>query len=164
MNGPTLYGYYGDVNNTIPFASAYPGGRATSYVPPTASNYAFRNNSAGELSALNQDRFFRQMSPPAVAGGMGGGVPVAAARETAPSSNGSVTGKPATWWIMFAVVFMLFIWISRKYDTGQNFGNIKLSLWNGLFLTFFIVLMLNLLKVFAAKVKIPGVSELILAA
>lgn len=167
MNGPTLYGYYGDVNNSIPFASAYPGGRATSYVPPTASSYAFRNNSAGELAALNQDRFFRQMSPPAVAGGMGGGVPVTAARDSmaaSSSSNGGVIGKPSMWWITFAVVFALFVWFSRKYDTGQNFSNIKMSVWNGLFLTFFIVLMLNLLKVFAAKVKIPGVSELILAA
>ena len=87
-----------------------------------------------------------------------------AARSAAPVESAGMAGKPATWWVMFAVVFVVFVWVARRYDTGQNFSNIKLSLFNGLFLTFFIVLMLNLLKVFAAKVKVPGVSDLILAA
>lgn len=65
---------------------------------------------------------------------------------------------------MFLVIFLLFVWVSRKYGEAGSFSNIKMSVFNGLFLTFFIVLMLNLLKVFATKVKIPGVSELILAA
>lgn len=155
----SLYGYPGDVNNTIPMSSMYPGGRATSYVPPTASSVPFRNNSAGELMALNQDAFFRQMAPPVTTNEA-----MIARPSNAPQASAGMAGKPSTWWIMFAVIFVLFIWVARKYDTGQNFSNIRLSLFNGLFLTFFIVLMLNLLKVFAAKVKIPGVSDLILAA
>lgn len=161
--GGNLYGYVGDVNNSIPMSNMYPGGRATAYVPPTASSIPFRNNSAGELGALNQ-----RLDIPAQAAGMGGmdgGRPTMRGSDSiAPSSTNTAAGKPATWWVMFFVVFMLFVWLSRKYDTGQVSGNLKLSLFNGIFLTLFVVLILNLLKVFAAKVKVPGLSEMILAA
>lgn len=164
--GGNLYGYVGDVNNSIPMSNLYPGGRATSYVPPTATSVPFRNNSAGELGALNQDgRFLTQPAVAAGMAGMDGGRPVMKGSDSiAPSSTNTAAGKPATWWVMFFVVFLLFVWLSRKYDTGQVSGNLKLSLFNGVFLTLFVVLILNLLKVFAAKVKVPGLSEMILAA
>lgn len=153
-----FYGQVGDVNNSIPISNLYPGGRATSYVPPTASSLGFRNNSMGELSALGNDA--RMMRAP-MAGGMRGG------KEMAPSATGTAAGKPASWWLMFFIVFLVFVVLSRRYGGGDgapSFSNIKLTVYNGLFLTFFLVLMLNLLKVIAAKVRVPGVSELILAA
>ncbi len=162
-----LYGYAGDVNNTIPMSNMYPGGRATSYVPPTASSIPFRNNSAGELSALNQDAYFNSLSAPVMAAGMNGrdgGRPVMKGSDSMTAGPSIGLGKPAGSWLMFLVIFLLFVWVSRKYGEAGSFSNIRMSVFNGLFLTFFIVLMLNLLKVFATKVKIPGVSELILAA
>lgn len=174
-----LYGYPGDVNNTIPMSNMYPGGRATSYVPPTASSLGYRNNSAGELNALNQDFGMdyyggypvgAQGSPaPSLndmgQGSMNGGASSPIGREVMnASTNGSIGTAPATSWLLFFVIFVAFVWLARKYDSGQNFGNIRLSLYNGLFLTFWIVLILNFLKVIAAKVRVPGVSELILAA
>lgn len=159
-----FYGYVGDVNNSIPFSSVYPGGRSTAYVPQTASNLPYRNNSAGELSALNQDALFAGMASyrPQAEGGTASGD--AKPANVAPSSDGTVTGKPTSWWLMFFVVFVAFVFIARKYDNKNNFSNVRLSIYNGFFLTFFIVLILNFLKVIAAKVKVPGVSELILAA
>lgn len=169
----SFYGYPGDVNNTIPMSNMYPGGRATSYVPPSAGSLDFRNNSAGELNALNQDAYLYGSYPvgaqgsnaPAMddmgSGGMGTAAPVGRAVQNASQDVGTA---PATSWLMFFAIFVIFVWVARKYDSGGSFGNIRLSIYNGIFLTFWIVLILNFLKVLAAKVRIPGVSELILAA
>lgn len=163
---PSTYGYAGDVNNTIPMSNMYPGGRATGFVPPSAGNLGFRNNSPGELGALMNDSY-RALSNPVGAQGSPapstgqGGAPAASGGQRAMQSNGTA---PANSWLMFFVILIIFVWLMRRYDTAGNYGNIKATLYNGVVLTFFIVLMLNLLKVLAAKVKIPGVSELILAA
>lgn len=156
----------------------YPGGRATAYVPPSASSMGYRNNSAGELNALNQDFDMgygsaypvgAQGSPaPSLndmgQGAMNGGSSSPIGAEVMKASQGSVGTAPATSWVLFFGIFVAFVWLARKYDSGQNFGNIRLSIYNGIFLTFWIVLILNFLKVLAAKVRVPGVSELILAA
>ena len=107
------------------------------------------------------------------------GVPDAGLQTPAPSqdiypqSNNTMTervnvngplGKPGHWWLGFALVGGFMIWLARKYSSGDKFSNIKASVYNLFFLTVFIVLMLNLLKVIAANWKIPGFSELILAA
>jgi len=139
-----------DVNNSIGMGSAYPGYRAAGYTPPSANRYRMRTNSAGELGALNQDAGAQMVAPggpPAMSGG-----------------GRTFVGQPAKWWVGFLVVFALFVWASRRYNGGEKFTNIKLSVYNGIFLTIWIVLILNLLKVIAAKVPIPGLSALILAA
>jgi hypothetical protein len=148
------YGYPGDVNNSIGLASAYPGGRSMSFVPRAAASNRFRNNSAGELGAVNQGRGY----PRAVAD---------ATTDTMPAPSGGILGQPASWWVVWLVAFVLFLWVARKYAPGEGggrYGNILPSLYNGVFLTLYIVLILNVLKVFATKFKIPGLSELILAA
>lgn len=155
----SLYGIPGDVNNSIPISSVYPGGRASSYIPPTATSLGMRNNFMGELSGAANDAVIGRI-PGATMRAQNGG-------DVAPSANGGIMGKPASWWLMFFVVFLAFVFVSRRYGGGDGapgFSNIRMTVYNGIFLTFFLVLMLNLLKVFAAKVKIPGVSELILAA
>lgn len=137
------YGYPGDVNNSIGVSSAYPGNRSGSGFYVAANRMPMRNNDPGQAT---------------------NGVPEQAPM---PASSGGMMGKPSHWWLSFAVVFVIFVFVSRKYGGGDgapSFSNIKLTVYNGIFLTIFIVLMLNLLKVFAAKVKVPGLSELILAA
>jgi len=149
-----------DVNNSINLSSAYPGGRSSGYAPPSANRYRTRNNFAGELGGVNADAA-AQMMPQMTSSAMSpNGAPMNGARN---GSNG-LLGQPARWWIGFLVVFALFIWASRRFNGGEKFTNIKMSVYNGIFLTVFIVLILNLLKVFAAKFPIPGLSPLILAA
>jgi hypothetical protein len=99
------------------------------------------------------------MSP---AGGNGGG----GATDMLPPVTNGILGKPSSWWVVFLVIFVAFVWIARRYGGGEKerFGNLLPSFYNGVFLTVYIVLILNVLKVFATKFKIPGVSELILAA
>jgi hypothetical protein len=149
------YGYPGDVNNSIGLASAYPGGRTFSAVPAAANRYRFRTNSAGELGAMNQGRY-----PRAEAAAQSNS-------DALPPPTGGVLGQPASWWVVWLIVFVLFLWVARKYAPGDGdgrYGNLLPSLYNGVFLTLYIVLILNVLKVFATKFKIPGLSELILAA
>lgn len=153
------YGYPGDVNNSIGLASAYPGGRTFSAVPQGATRNRFRSNSAGELGAMNQGRYPRAAAP--VQTQSGGDM------AAAPMTSGGILGQPASWWIVWLVVFVLFLWAARKFGPGDGdgrYGNLLPSLYNGVFLTLYIVLILNVLKVFATKFKIPGLSELILAA
>ena len=160
------YGYTGDVNNSISQASAYPSGRTMGLVPMGATRSRFRTNGQGELGAVNQGRNPRM--------GMGAGASTASASSAAnaadvlPPPTSGVLGQPATWWIMWLVVFALFIWVARKFggggDGGARYGNLLPSVYNGIFLTLYVVLILNVLKVFATRFKIPGLSEMILAA
>jgi len=143
------YGYLGDVNNTIGLGSAYPQGRSYGSAAPTATRSAFRNNSAGQLNSVNQ-------SP----------VPAGNAQEDVPPASNGIMGKPSSWWLMFFVTMVAFLYLSKRFAGGTDvsFSNIRVNVYNGLFMTFWIVLILNLLKVFATRFKIPGFSELILAA
>jgi hypothetical protein len=150
------YGYgRGDVNNSISVASAYPGGRSMGLTQPSATRYRTRNNSSGEAASVNQ-----QGQRILNGGTRVGGTPV---NDPMPTSNG-IMGKPSSWWITFALIFVGFIWLSRRYGGEERFSNVKISVYNGIFLTFWIILILNLLKVAATRFKIPGISELILAA
>ena len=138
-----FYGKRGDVNNSIPVTSAYPGGRNFGKVAPSATRGQVRNNSAGETASVS---------------------PANAASGIAPETAG-IMGRPTSWWLTFAVVFVLFVWGARKLaPEAANEAGIRFNLYNAVFLTLWIVLILNLLKVFAAKVSIPGLSEMILAA
>lgn len=80
------------------------------------------------------------------------------------SMQTSALGKPAMWYVTLVGFFFLFVWLARKYGGGDKYSNIRASAYNLFFLTIFVVLMLNLLKVIAAHLKIPGLSPLILAA
>jgi len=158
-----------DVNNTINMSSAYPGGRASGYAPPSANRFRVRNNSAGELGAVNQDgAMARGPAGPAVSPGVfGANNNMAGTPMQGMTTNGDgreFFGQPVKWWFAFLIVFALFVWASRRFNGGEKFTNIKMSVYNGIFLTVFIVLILNLLKVFAARFPIPGLAPLILAA
>lgn len=151
-----------DVNNSIPFGSAYPGGRSSGYAPPSANRYRTRNNFAGELGGVNADAAMQQaIRPQMTSSAMSPNNP----SGMSTNSGAMYLGEPAKWWIAFLLVFAAFIWLARRFNGGgDKFTNIKMSVYNGIFLTIFIVLILNLLKVFVARFPIPGLAPLILAA
>ena len=154
------YGYLGDVNNSVDIRSVYPGGNTFGRLAPAANRFRARHNTMGELNALNQGRVLQQ-----AAAAPAGGAMTAQGMET---MTAGPAGKPVTWWLTFLVIFVLFIWAARKWAPGGSdratYGNILPSFYNGVFLTIYIVLILNVLKVAAAKIHIPGLSDLILAA
>lgn len=148
------YGYAGDVNNSIGMSSAYPGGRTFGVTPPSANRYRVRNNVAGELGAVNQsDRRADNM-----------------AMNASPDSDNTSMGRPLVWWVVLLIIFIVVVWLMKRFAPGEasNYGNIRPGLYNGVFLTLYIVLILNVLKVAAVKMKgVPGLSalaDLILAA
>jgi hypothetical protein len=153
--GLSGYGYPGDVNNSIGLRSAYPGGNTWSNVPAAASRNRFRTNGVGELGAVNQGRGMRASTAQASA-------------AADPAANGGIVGQPVGWWLAWLAIFVVFLWAARKFGggggDGSRYGNILPSFYNGVFLTLYIVLILNVLKVFATKFQVPGLSELILAA
>lgn len=149
-----------DVNNSINQSSAYPGIRSSSYAPASANRYRTRTNSAGELGAVNQDAARQMAMAPSPANAYGDR---AAMMANGNGGNGFI-GQPARWWIGLLIVGALFVWASRRFNGGDKFTNIRMSVYNGIFLTIWIVLILNLLKVMAAKFPIPGLAPLILAA
>jgi len=80
------------------------------------------------------------------------------------NGKGGFMQKPTHWWISLVLVFAGLIFVSRKFGGSEKFGNIRLTVWNGILLVLFYVIILNFLKVLAGRWKIPGLSELILAA
>lgn len=97
------------------------------------------------------------------AGMMGGGMADSPVDPT-PIPARTIMGKPATWWVMLVVVFAVFVFASRKFGGPEKFGNVKLTVWNGIFSVIWFVIVLNFLKVFFARFKVPGLSELVAAA
>lgn len=102
------------------------------------------------------------------------GKPDSLATQTAPNNdtpstgatNATVTtpGNPAAWWVVFVVIFAVFVFIARKYAGDDRYSNIRASVYNMFFLTFFMILILNVMKRIAASVPANPVSALVLAA
>lgn len=103
------------------------------------------------------------------------GAPDSTATQTAPNNDTPSTGmtnakavqtpgSPAYWWLVFVVIFAVFVFIARKYAGDDRYSNIRASVYNMFFLTFFIILIMNVMKRIAAAVPPNPVSALILAA
>ena len=80
------------------------------------------------------------------------------------AAPGGFMQKPTHWWISLVLVLAGLIFVSRRFGGDQKFGNIRLTLWNGVLLVIFYVIILNFLKVVFGRYKVPGLSELVLAA
>lgn len=121
------------------------------------------NGMSGPFNQVNaQQAYFAdtsQVTAPVDAGATAPATPA----EAAPTSNG-IIGKPATWWIGLAIITAIFIWISRRAGGPEKFGNIKLTIWNGIFSAAWLILILNFLKVVFTYINVPGWSDLVKAA
>lgn len=102
------------------------------------------------------------------------GAPASVHTITAPTNDTPSTGvqtvatttpgNPAHWWLVFAVIFAGFILIARKFSADDRYSNIRASTYNMFFLTFFFILIMNVMKRIAAAVPANPVSALVLAA
>ena len=132
----------------------------------------FMNDVNNSISAF--DVYAAPMDMPMNVGTPQGNVQTAPNNEIVPStSNNTATQMPvgngkgvgsAHWWLVFVAIFAGFIFVARKFGGGDSYSNIRMSVYNGLFLTFFIILMLNFMKVLATKLPPNPVSALIMAA
>ena len=103
------------------------------------------------------------------------GKPDSLATQTAPNNDTPSTGvtnagtvktpgSPAHWWLVFVVIFAVFVFVARKFAGDDRYSNIRASVYNMFFLTFFIILIMNVMKRIAAAVPPNPVSALVLAA
>lgn len=102
-------------------------------------------------------------SPTPEATATGENAPMSPVTATPVTARG-IMGKPASWWLMLVIVFAALVFVSRRFGGSEKFGNIKLTVWNGILATLFYVIVLNFLKVSFSYVKVPGLSELVAAA
>jgi hypothetical protein len=144
-------GYPNDVNNSISFYDAYNPGATM-----IAGNVGVPAGNNGVAAGGTYP------AGSAVVSAAQSGNGRAAAAMAAPS--GGVLGAPVTWWLSLLAIFAGVIFISRRYGGEERFSNIRGSLYNLTFLTVYVILILNVLKVLAARYPIPGLSKLILAA
>lgn len=74
-----------------------------------------------------------------------------------------VKGNSLIWWLGLAAIFIATTFAIEKFDTGSTFGNVKLSFYNVVVIGLNAVLFIALAKAFALKVKVPGLSAVLLA-
>lgn len=132
-----------------------------------ANDYGYNSSMYGRGGMFNKvnagNVYFAEEDAPANPAGADAGTPASPVTAT-PVTARSIMGKPSTWWLMLVIVMAIFVFVSRKFGGPEKFGNIRLTLWNGLFAVGFYIIVLNFMKVTFSYVKIPGWSELVAAA
>lgn len=76
----------------------------------------------------------------------------------------SASGKSVGWWVGFVAFLVLMVWAARKAGGEEDFRNIRPTFYNFLTITLTAVVGIVGLKVIAAKWRVPGASDIILAA
>jgi hypothetical protein len=76
----------------------------------------------------------------------------------------TTSGHSVVWWIGFVVFLLVMVFVARKAGGEEDFRNIRPTFYNFMTITLTAVVGIVGLKVIAAKYRIPGASDLILAA
>jgi hypothetical protein len=76
----------------------------------------------------------------------------------------SVKGHSAVWWLGLLGLLVAMVVVARKTGTEEDFRNIKPTGYNFLTITLTSIVGIVALKTLAAKYRIPGASDVILAA
>lgn len=86
--------------------------------------------------------------------------------QVAPVSQNmvSVKGHSAVWWLGLLGLLVAMVVVARKTGTEEDFRNIKPTGYNFLTITLTSIVGIVALKTLAAKYRIPGASDVILAA
>lgn len=87
--------------------------------------------------------------------------------EATASSGKMIAGQPLNWWVICILLFAALIFGARQLNGGDSFGNnfkqIKPSVYNIVLITLAVVIGLPLLKIVAAKLPFAGLRTFILA-
>lgn len=93
----------------------------------------------------------------------GGGVVVDATTVDG-SATFTTSGRSLWWWVGFLVFLLVMVFVARKAGGEEDFRNIRPTMYNFLAITLTSIVGIVGLKVIAAKWRIPGASDVILAA
>lgn len=75
-----------------------------------------------------------------------------------------VKGHSVIWWVGLLGLLVALVFVARKTGTEEDFRNIKPTGYNFLTITLTSIVGIVALKTLAAKYRIPGASDVILAA
>lgn len=75
----------------------------------------------------------------------------------------SVSGKSVWWWVGTLALLALMVMVARRAGGEEDFRNIRPTAYNFLTITLTAIVGIVGLKVIAARYRIPGASDLILA-
>lgn len=82
----------------------------------------------------------------------------------APSSaTGGILGQPLTWWGALIVFFILLGLVAKRAGNESEFGNLKVSAYNILMITFAAIIGIAGFKVLFTRFTVPGLSALVQA-
>ena len=76
----------------------------------------------------------------------------------------TTSGKSLGWWIGFVAFLLVMVWAARKAGGEEDFRNIRPTFYNFLTITLTSIVGIVGFKVIASKWRVPGASDIILAA
>lgn len=95
---------------------------------------------------------------------MGMGASASVASATGAPVPPTPAGHPVTWWLALAAIFAAFVFVGRRVGQAESFSNIRFNAYNILGITLAALLGLTMFKFLLAKYRVPGLSDVILAA
>lgn len=103
-------------------------------------------------------------SPDAATYGGGSDGPDAMASATGAATPSGPLGHPVAWWFALVAIFAAFVFVGRKVGQAEEFKNVRFNAYNIIGITLAAVIGITLLKLGAAKFRVKGLSDVILAA
>lgn len=126
-----------DVNNQVDARNVY--GTAGGPTVGTRAS-AFTPYTAGAPGS--------EVAPPGASGGNGNGV----------------FGKPLSWWFLLVVLLVALMWTAQRFGSvGEDFKNVKLSVYNIVVISLAAMIGFGAFKVIFGKFKVPGLSDYVQA-
>lgn len=93
-----------------------------------------------------------------------GATPDPGAQEVVQAAAVGAQGSAAAWWLVLAISLFLLMFVAKRFGSQESsFSNIKLTVYNVVVIAFAAIIGSTILKAFFTKVKIPGLSSLIIA-
>lgn len=94
----------------------------------------------------------------------GGGGASRAGEVPAAGNGGGVFGKPLSWWFVLVALLVGLMWAAQRYGSvGEDFKNVKLSVYNIVVISLAAMIGFGAFKVIFGKVRVPGLSDFIQA-
>jgi hypothetical protein len=95
----------------------------------------------------------------------GANVPGGAGSPDSSGGGNGIVGHPVAWWVALIILLVALMWGSQRFGSeGENFKNIKLSIYNIVVISLAAVIGFAGLKMIFSRFTVPGLSDVILAA
>jgi FtsH-binding integral membrane protein len=83
---------------------------------------------------------------------------------TVTNTGVDMSGRSLLWWVGFLAFLLVMVFVARKAGGEEEFRNIRATFYNFMTITLTAIVGIVGMKVIAARWRIPGASDIILAA